>query len=254
MAGDERQDSPTGGKTKTKHISPCSLKTCRHVVTVDGTYCMTTGVQLEGPKEVCFDFRASTTAIHHRVPKSQRESRRRRSVTKYFSKSTSYKSFEDAVHDIFGKSPKRKAAQRKVREATIKAVAKLLHKPATLGSAMRAMMAAKQRPVIANGAEDAQVQAASKAIWKLHKRLGLERTSYATIRSLSALFAATMVSKSGRAIEEIDSLLGTDASPAIKRLANTAAIPEVYYSYFDISCRAMSKLWREIKSVAAARA
>lgn len=251
MAGDQGQDRLN--KTKTRHISPCSLKTCRHIVTVDGTYCMTTGVQLEGPKEVCFDFRASTTAIHHRVHKSQRESRRRRSVTKYFSKSTSYMSFEEAVQDIFGKSPKRKAAQRRVRAATIKAVAKLLHKPATLGSAMRAMMAAKQRPVISKGAGESLVRAAAKAIWKLHKRLGLERTSYATIRQLSALFAATLVSKSGEEIEEIDGLLGTSAAPAIKSLADMAAIPEVYYSHFDISCRAMSKLWREIKSVAASK-
>lgn len=57
--------------------------------------------------------------------------------------STGYKSFEEAVHVIFGEIPKRRAAQRKVRAATITAVAKLLHKPATLRLAMRAMMAAK---------------------------------------------------------------------------------------------------------------
>ena len=212
---------------------------------------MVTGVQLEGPKEVCFDFRHATTAIHNRVPASQRASRRRRSVTKYYSKSTSYKKFEQAVYVVFGKSPERRAAQRAVRAATVKAVAKLLHKPATLGSAMRAMAAAKARPVITNGADSPTIEAAAKAIWGLHVKMGIERTSYATIRSLTTLFAATIVSKSGPALVEIDNFAGTKVSAAAQRLADVASIPEVYYSHFDISCRAMSKLWREIKTVAA---
>ena len=132
---------------------------------------MVTGVELAGPQEVCFDFRHATTAIHRRIPQSERAGRRRKSVTKFYARLTGMGTFKDAIHKVFGQSPERRSAASKVQKASIKAISKLLHRPPTLASAMKALDAARKRPSIREGASDAVVKAATKAIWSLHLAL-----------------------------------------------------------------------------------
>ena len=50
------------------------------------------------------------------------------------------------MYDLYGQSPTRRNAASTVRKASQKAVAKLLHRPATLASIMRATRAAEARP------------------------------------------------------------------------------------------------------------
>lgn len=227
---------------------PCSLKTCRSVTTVEGVFCMVTGTQLDGPAEQCWDYRHCTMAVHVKVHPSQRAGRRRRSVTKYYRKETGLRSFQIACHELYGQSPCRKQAAAITRAATLKAIGKLLHRPTTLASVMRAYRAAKRRPFIPPGANAAAVESCAKAVWQLHQKLQPDRQSYAAIKGHAKIFAATVVSKAGVETDLIDARLNTRTSSTFLNVSKIAPIPEVFYTHFGVPCRAMSKMWREIKS------
>ena len=211
---------------------------------------MVTGTQIDGPAEQCWDYRHCTMAVHIKVHPSQRIQRRRRSVTKYYRKETGLRSFELACHDLYGMSPCRNKAGECTRAATLKAIGKLLHRPTTLASVIRAHRAAQRRPFIRPGANAAAIQSCAKAVWQLHQKLKLDRQSYAAIKGHAKVFAATVVSKAGDQLEMLDDRLNVRCSKAISNLAAVAPIPEVFYTHFGVPCRAMSKMWREIKTKA----
>ena len=189
-------------------------------------------------------------AVHLKVLPSQKASRRRRSVTKYYRKETGAQSFYTACHDLYGRSPCRNKAASATKAATLKAISKLLHRPTTLASVMRAYRAAKRRPHIPPGADHQVIEQCAKAVWQLHQKLQLDRQSYAAIKGHAKVFTATVVSKAGEQIKSLDERLNLRTATAISNLATLAPIPEVFYAHLGVPCRAMSKMWREIKSKA----
>ena len=176
--------------------------------------------------------------------------RRRASVSKFYKKETALTQFANAVFDIYGKSPRRMKVKKQVRAGTIKAISKMLHRPICLASALKAKKVAESRASISTGAQQIHLDNIAKQLWQLHAKLNLQRTSYSSIRGHAKVFAATVISKAGKELEELDKLVGTNVAPFALSIAQEAKIPETLYAQFDIPCRSMSKLWREIKTAA----
>lgn len=211
---------------------------------------MVTGVQLLGPEEICYDFRACSTKMSHKIPQKMKAPRRRASVRKFYKKETGLQQFFDAMYDIYGESPTRTKVKKHVRLGTIKAITKMLHRPICLASVIRAKRVAASRASISAGAPEHELQVAAEELRNLHNKLNLQRTSYSSIRGHSKIFVATVVSKAGNELEELDRIARTNVAGPAASVAKYAHIPETLYAQFGIPCRAMSKLWREIKSAA----
>jgi hypothetical protein len=176
--------------------------------------------------------------------------RRRLSLSRKRNYELKHSTFMVAVSDMYGVSSKRTAVRRCLYEDALRFSAKSLSRPVTLRSAMNVLRVVRSRCHLSDGAPPAVISAAVDAIWTLSKRLNIMRTTHAGFDGFSAAFAATLVSKAndGESLDVIDRRLQTSTATAIRALAAVSGMTDTLYARFNVPCRRMSKLWREIKS------
>lgn len=232
------------------HVTPCSTAHCRLVVTSEGTFCATTGVELHGPVTVCYDFTNRCNSLPVKIPKAMLPARRRLALSRKRNTELRHSTFMAAVTDMYGISSKRAAVRRQLSEDALRLATKSLSRPVTLRSVMNVTRIIRSRCHLSDGASPVLVSAAVDAIWAISKRLDITRTTHAGLDGFSAAFAATLVSKAndGESLDVIDRHLNTSAASAIRALSVAAGMIDTLYARFGVPCRRMSKLWREIKS------
>lgn len=227
------------------------------MTTPEGTFCIVTGVELRGVELKCFDFRQCCTPCW--APKSKRHAsqRRVRSIKKCERRAMGLGRMEVSTLELFATTSRLRAKVRETLNAASVVAAKkqLAGSPPPLRLVMKSIRAVKQRPAITAGASPAQLRGVSRALWRLSTAVSLHRDTYASLGAFALLFASTITSKTVVEIQQLCKRVGApDLSHAILDPITPHAIPETAYSKFGVSCRAMSKMWREIKTAAASRA
>lgn len=222
-------------------------------MTPEGTFCMITGVELRGVELQCFDFRQCCTPVW--APKNRKYAARRRSqsLKKCETRAMGLGRMETAVITLFAAtSATRCSARAALHAASVIAARKqLTGSPPTLRTVMRGIRVIRQRPTITKGADPASLAGVARALWRLAAAVGLRRDTYASMGAFALLFASTITSKSEPEIKSLCAHVGTqDVSTTIAVALRGHTIPDTVYSKFGVSCRAMSKMWREIKSAA----
>jgi hypothetical protein len=223
------------------------------VTTPEGTFCVVTGIELRGVELKCFDFRQCCTPVW--APKNRKFAARRRSrsMKKCEARSMGLGRMEESVITLFGSTSRTRAAVKTtLRNSSIIAAKKqLTGSPPTMASVMRSIRVIRQRPAISQGADPKSLGGVARALWRLAAAVNLRRDTYASLAAFAMLFASTITSKSAAEIKQLCARVGTtDVSAAIRAPIEHHVIPDTVYGKFGVSCRAMSKMWREIKTSA----
>ena len=201
---------------------------------------------------VCHDFTNRCNRFPGRLTDAAKLRRRKNSLTDKRRRELGLDEFARATEELYGtRSALRAAAAAEMRAEAIKAAAKILARPVTMRSVMVAIRAVAKRKSIAQGAPQDTVDAAAKAVWRLATAVPRKRDTHASLSGYAKLFTATIVSKAGeRDLEVLDRTFGTAVVGPVQALAARARIPGTDYARLGIPCRAMSKLWRDIKGAA----
>lgn len=211
---------------------------------------MKTGYQLRGVALKCYDFRSCSTPVGAPKPKYLASKRRRVSIQKCNRRAKGQGAIAAAVHDLFSAtSSERKRVCLLVQQRSRAAVSKKVGcHPVKLHAVMKLLRATKQRQCLTAGTTAAAASRCGMGIWKLSEKLQLSRTTYASINQFTRLFVATITSKSEAELRELDARLKTTAADVVLAVTRPHGIPQTVYGEFaGVQCRAMSKMWREIK-------
>lgn len=221
-------------------------------MTSEGTFCVVTGEALAGPEQVAYDYSHSCNAINKPVAKRLKRARGARSLQLKRQAAGGLRAFTEAAAKMhLATSPARVAAAARGRQRAVRGARKIMSRPATLRSAMAAAAAVRARCALEGGASQQDIDAAARQVWMASNKLRLDRHTHASLKNYAALFFATVVSRPAADLAAVDAALGTCIEPAAGALRKTARVPNVEYPQFGVPCRAMSKLWREIKAAIA---
>lgn len=222
-------------------------------MTGEGTFCTVTGKALAGPELVTYDYTHLCNAINRPAAKRFKRARGARSLKLKRQAAGGLRSFAEAAAKMhLATSPDRVAAAARGRERAVRGARKIMSRPATLRSAMTAAAAVRARNALGGGAPQEVVDAAAREVWTASNRLRLDRQTHASLKNYAGLFFATVVSRPRGDLAAVDAALGTAIEAAAASLCEQAHVPNIDYPQFGVPCRAMSKLWREIKAAIAA--
>jgi hypothetical protein len=158
-----------------------------------------------------------------------------------------------ATLELFSTSSatRRRVAATVFTRATSAAAKRVGALPPRLSTVMQAIREVRRRPWVSPGCPSGAAVAAGAAVWQLSEALALPQTTYAAMSAYPRLFAATITSKPASELAALARRVGAPAAVApILAMTTPHRIPDTHYALFGVPCRAMSKMWREIKTVA----
>lgn len=217
---------------------------------------MRTGVEIRGVELKCYDFRQCCTPIGAPLSRKHAGARRAASLGRHGRAARSRRAIVAATIELFAasSSTRQRVAAAVGARAVAAAAKRVGAMPPPLSTVMKAIREVKRRPAVSRGCSAAAAVAAGAAVWELSEAVGLAQTTYAAISAYPRLFAATITSKPRGELAALAARVGTpSAVAAIASMADAHRIPDTHYALFGVPCRAMSKMWREIK-VAVTRA
>jgi hypothetical protein len=217
---------------------------------------MRTGVEIRGVELKCYDFRQCCTPIGAPLSRKHAGARRAASLGRHGRAARSRRAIVAATVELFSASSalRQRVATAVWSRAVAAAVKRVGSLPPPLATAMKAVREVRRRPAVSRGCATPEAIAAGAAVWELSEAVGLAQTTYAAISAYPRLFAATITSKPAAELAALARRVGApSAVAAIVAMADAHRIPDTHYAQFGVPCRAMSKMWREIKAAAARR-
>ena len=212
---------------------------------------MVTGVEIRGVELKCYDYRQCCTPIGAPLSRKHAETRRAASLGRAGRAARGKRAMVAATIELFASSStlRQKVAATVAGRAAAAAAKRVGSLPPRLSTVMKAIREVRQRPTVTRGCATPAAVAAGAAVWQLSEALALPRVTYAAMSAYPRLFAATITSKPAAELAALARRVGAPAAVG-PILAVTAAdgIPDTHYALFGVPCRAMSKMWREIKS------
>jgi len=224
---------------------------CPDITTVEGTFCTVTGVELRGVEYKCYDFRACCTPVHVPKPKALAAHRKQTSLSRCRALAFGFAAIETAATKLYYKdSALRIKAAQIVRQKSLNAAHKRIGNMPQFRQLCIAIREVSKRPSFGAGASKELVSAASSELWKIAQALRLSRNTYSSLAAFPLLFVATVTSKTPRELDQLSKRLNVKSICALKEMIASYRIPDTQYPLFGLSCRSMSKMWREIKTAA----
>jgi hypothetical protein len=224
---------------------------CPEITTTEGTFCTVTGTELRGVEYKCYDFRACCTPVHVPKTKALASHRKQTSLSRCRAVAFGFAALETAATQLFFEnSALRNKAAQVVRQRSLNATRKRLGNLSQFKQLSAAIREISKRPSFGTGAAKTLVSAAAADLWNIAQALRLNRNTYSSLAAFPLLFVATITSKSPEELDELCKRLNLAPTTSLRTMAHTYAIPDTQYPLFGLSCRAMSKMWREIKVAA----
>jgi len=214
---------------------------------------MRTGVEIRGVELKCYDFRQCCTPIGAPLSRKHAGARRAASLGRHDRAARSRQAIVAATVELFSaaSATRRRVAKTINKRATAAAAKRVGALPPTLATVMKAIREVKRRPSVTAGCTTSAAVAAGAGVWQLSEALALPATTYSAMSAYPRLFAATITSKPPGELAALARRVGAPgAVAAITAVTEPHRIPDTHYALFGVACRAMSKMWREIKTAA----
>ena len=207
----------------------------KRVANSEGTFCATTGVEIEGPVYVATDFTHCCNTFNSKRSKGANALRRAGSLKRRENSALGQSVWITEVHRIFGRSKDRRNARLAQRAATAK-------RKLTTGNRLIDIMRSTRTGMSAGCNDTAMLDNVANWIHQFAHKLQIHKHTHPALRSFPSIFVATIAELMVNGV----TIGGTIAVPKLP-FATYHRVPHVLWGYFGAPCRKISTTTRKVR-------